>query len=96
MKSGEIAVPLNSLVWQLMIDARGRKLRARERLNDLRGDSIREPVRGPNLSNGRPSPAWLFYKRAICNHRRVTDQITALISLLPNTPGQARPEKVTQ
>ena len=75
---------LERLVGQLLDEARHRKRRVAARLWDLRGDWIRCPVRGPMLPNGRPSPGWLFYQRAVANHSRATQELKALLRVLPN------------
>jgi hypothetical protein len=81
---------LHRLVRQLLDEARHRKRRVATRLWDLRGDWLRCPVRGPMLTNGRPSPGWMFYQRAVANHRAATDQLKALLRVLPNVAAQAR------
>ena len=76
---------LERLVRQLLDEARNRKRRVAIRLWDLRGDWLRCPVRRPMMRNGRPSPGWLFYQRAVANHRRATRELNALLRILPNT-----------
>lgn len=75
---------LERLVRQLLDEARGRKIRVRIRLLEMRGDWLRYPVRGPLLPNGRPSLQWITYHRAVRNHKRATDDLAALMRVLPN------------
>jgi len=79
-------VRVGRLVRQLLDEARDRKRRVSVRLYELRGDWIRYPVRGPMLPNGRPSPQWVIYQNAVRNHKRATDELAALLRLLPNRP----------
>lgn len=58
------------------------------RLYELRGDWIRFPVRGPMLPNGRPSHQWIIYQNAVRNHKRATDELAALLRVLPNKLGE--------
>ena len=83
---------LGRLVGRLLADARDRKRRMRQRLQDLRGDWVRQPVRGPLLPNGRPAPQWVFYRNAVRNHRAATRQLKALLRILPDG-SPATPEK---
>ena len=83
------AVHCTRLVRQLLDEARDRKRRLRARLLEMRGDWIRYPVRGPILSNGRPSPQWIIYQHAVRNHKRATEELAALLRMLPNK--QAEP-----
>ena len=76
---------LERLVRQLLDEARYRKRRVATRLWDLRGDWLHCPVRGPILPNGRPSTGWMFYQRAVANHRAAADQVKALLRVLPNS-----------
>ncbi len=80
-------VPLYRLVRQLQGDAREQKRRVRERLRALLGDEIKTPSRGPIQANGRPCIRWHFWKMAQAKQDYITQQITAVCSLmgLPNS-----------
>lgn len=80
-------VPLHRLVRQLQDDAREQKRRVKERLHALRGDEIRPPSRGPiQPNNKRPCIRWHFWRMAQAKQDYITQQITAVCSLmdLPN------------
>lgn len=81
VKSGSSG-PLDRLVQQLLDEARDRKRREAARLRDLRGGWHSAPVRGSLLPNGRPSAAWLFWRRAVENHRRATRELAALLKAI--------------
>lgn len=80
---------LDRLVRQVLDEAKDRKRRVKMRLREMRGDWIRCPVRGPVLPNGRPSPQWVIYQNAVRNHKRATNELAALLRVLPNDQHQA-------
>lgn len=87
------AVTLHRLVRQLQDEAREQKWRVKMRLHALRGDEIRPPSRGPiQPNNKRPCIRWHFWKMAQAKQDYITQQITAVCSLmdLPNAPALAQ------
>lgn len=81
-------VPLQRLVRQLKDEAREQKWRVKMRLHALRGGEHRTPSRGPiQPHNKRPCIRWHFWQMAQKKQDYITQQITAVCSLmgLPNT-----------
>jgi hypothetical protein len=73
---------LNLILCDLIRKARHKKFQAQKRKIDLMGNGIRSNSRGPVGANGRACPRWEFYLRSVANHEKLTDQITAISSLL--------------
>ena len=67
------------LVNRLIREAREKKRRAEMRLRALNPRNT-APIRGPILPNGRISPLWVFYNRAVENHKNLTAQIRAVMA----------------
>lgn len=87
-------VPLHRLVRQLQDEAREQKRRVKMRLHALRGDEIRPPSRGPiQPNNKRPCIRWHFWQMAQAKQDYITQQITAVCSLMspPNDKALAQP-----
>lgn len=79
-----------------LAEARVQKRRVKMRLHALRGDEIRPPSRGPiQPNNKRPCIRWHFWQMAQAKQDYITQQITAVCSLMspPNDQGQPRAEK---
>lgn len=70
---------VQSVIVDLIAKAREIKRRSRQRLLDLRGDSILTPSRGPLLSNGRRCFRWHFWRASIENHKKATAKVSAVI-----------------
>lgn len=66
------------LVNRLIREAREKKGRVQMRLRNLNTENF-APIRGRILPNGRISPLWVFYNRAVENHKNLTAQIRAVI-----------------
>jgi hypothetical protein len=86
-----MSADLDQHIQVLIVEARWRKLRARERCAALKGDDgIRRPSRGRIQSNGHACIRWHFWQGAKERHRSLGRLIKELITLRRKMEGGGR------